>query len=60
MRVDEFFNRAKSEAAFREKSRVLVIRNRQEQTELRKLFGIVAKLGMESLSDVSGIGVSPS
>lgn len=38
MRVDEFFNRAKSEAAFREKSRVLVIRNRQEQTELRKLF----------------------
>lgn len=38
MRVDEFFNRAKFEAAFREKSRVLVIRNRQEQTELRKLF----------------------
>ena len=38
MPIDEFFRRAKTDAAFAGKSRLLVVRNRQEQTELRKLF----------------------
>lgn len=38
MTVESFFNKAKTEAAFTSKSRLLIIRNRQEQMELRKLF----------------------
>ena len=38
MRVEAFFDKAKSDAVFATKSRLLIIRSRQEQTELRKLF----------------------
>ena len=38
MKVEEFYNKAKSDKAYGAKSRVLVIRNRLEQRELRKLF----------------------
>lgn len=38
IRVEAFFDKAKSDVVFATKSRLLVIRSRQEQTELRKLF----------------------
>lgn len=38
MTVESFFNKAKSDTAFASKPRLLIIRSRQEQTELRKLF----------------------
>ena len=38
MKVEEFYNKVKSDKTYGTKSRVLVIRNRLEQRELRKLF----------------------
>ncbi len=38
MKVEEFYNEVKTDAAFGAKSRVLVIRNHSEQKELRQLF----------------------
>ncbi len=38
MKVEDFYNKVKSDPAYGAKSRVLVIRNRLEQRELRKLF----------------------
>ncbi len=38
MTVESFFDKAKSDTAFASKPRLLIIRSRQEQTELRKLF----------------------
>ena len=38
MKVEEFFSRIKSDASYGAKSRILIIRNRIEQKELRKLF----------------------
>lgn len=38
MRIEQFFEKAKADNEFAQKSRMLVIRNRIEQTELRKMF----------------------
>lgn len=38
MTVEAFFDKTKSDVAFASKSRLLVIRSRKDQTELRKLF----------------------
>ena len=38
MKVEDFYNKVKSDPTYGSKSRVLVIRNRLEQKELRKLF----------------------
>ena len=38
MTVESFFGKAKSDAAFASRSRLLIVRSRHEQTELRKLL----------------------
>lgn len=38
MKIDDFFNKAKDDSVFGNKSRLLIIRNRQEQKQLRQRF----------------------